>query len=70
MTEEKMIEEVLYESHSKGKYREVMDRAHDIMGSEDFNDRRIDAYTQAYSCLLYTSPSPRDQRGSRMPSSA
>ena len=26
------------------------------------------SYTQA--CLLYTSPSPRDQRGSRMPSSA
>ena len=24
----------------------------------------------ALSCLLYTSPSPRDQRGSRMPSSA
>ena len=24
----------------------------------------------AISCLLYTSPSPRDQRGSRMPSSA
>ena len=23
-----------------------------------------------YHCLLYTSPSPRDQRGSRMPSSA
>ena len=23
-----------------------------------------------YNCLLYTSPSPRDQRGSRMPSSA
>ena len=23
-----------------------------------------------YACLLYTSPSPRDQRGSRMPSSA
>ena len=31
-------------------------RAIDIMGSK--------------SCLLYTSPSPRDQRGSRMPSSA
>ena len=27
-----------------------------------------DAHT--YICLLYTSPSPRDQRGSRMPSSA
>ena len=28
---------------------------------------RLDEYI---SCLLYTSPSPRDQRGSRMPSSA
>ena len=26
--------------------------------------------TNVGSCLLYTSPSPRDQRGSRMPSSA
>ena len=26
--------------------------------------------TCIYICLLYTSPSPRDQRGSRMPSSA
>ena len=25
---------------------------------------------QPMTCLLYTSPSPRDQRGSRMPSSA
>ena len=25
---------------------------------------------EGISCLLYTSPSPRDQRGSRMPSSA
>ena len=27
-------------------------------------------YAQPYSCLLYTSPSPRDKRQSRMPSSA
>ena len=27
-------------------------------------------YVRTDSCLLYTSPSPRDQRGSRMPSSA
>ena len=27
-------------------------------------------YHYSYACLLYTSPSPRDQRGSRMPSSA
>ena len=26
--------------------------------------------SQMFGCLLYTSPSPRDQRGSRMPSSA
>ena len=28
----------------------------------------VDVHT--HFCLLYTSPSPRDQRGSRMPSSA
>ena len=27
-------------------------------------------YSFIFICLLYTSPSPRDQRGSRMPSSA
>ena len=27
-------------------------------------------FGQTAACLLYTSPSPRDQRGSRMPSSA
>ena len=30
----------------------------------------ISSYDDVRSCLLYTSPSPRDQRGSRMPSSA
>ena len=30
----------------------------------------IDYAEGDYICLLYTSPSPRDQRGSRMPSSA
>ena len=31
-------------------------------------EHRLEA--QKRTCLLYTSPSPRDQRGSRMPSSA
>ena len=31
---------------------------------------RIAEWIQTNTCLLYTSPSPRDQRGSRMPSSA
>ena len=30
----------------------------------------VDGIPQGKACLLYTSPSPRDQRGSRMPSSA
>ena len=36
-----------------------------FLGGEDFDSRLL-----SYFCLLYTSPSPRDQRGSRMPSSA
>ena len=30
----------------------------------------LPVYAVGMPCLLYTSPSPRDQRGSRMPSSA
>ena len=37
-------------------------------GSEFVNEAFSSGAT--YACLLYTSPSPRDQRGSRMPSSA
>ena len=36
----------------------------------DAIDRIERVYTGIFNCLLYTSPSPRDQRGSRMPSSA
>ena len=31
---------------------------------------KIESRNAFIACLLYTSPSPRDQRGSRMPSSA
>ena len=37
-----------------------------LMGWESSND----TYTELRFCLLYTSPSPRDISGSRMPSSA
>ena len=33
-------------------------------------DKKLPANYKKYICLLYTSPSPRDQRGSRMPSCA
>ena len=36
--------------------------------SQELNSPVVKARTP--NCLLYTSPSPRDQRGSRMPSSA
>ena len=43
----------------------VISELSDVAGfSQDFNQ------SFSYNCLLYTSPSPRDQRGSRMPSSA
>ena len=35
---------------------------------QGFSEEQFD--TPYRPCLLYTSPSPRDQRGSRMPSSA
>ena len=37
---------------------------------EDGMDELLLEGEQCSGCLLYTSPSPRDQRGSRMPSSA
>ena len=43
---------------------ETASRSADIAPTENFIDE------SPSTCLLYTSPSPRDQRGSRMPSSA
>ena len=39
-----------------------------VFGSEEYPEFAGSNFNDA--CLLYTSPSPRDQRGSRMPSSA
>ena len=38
--------------------------------SQSITAKLYDHFTMNNFCLLYTSPSPRDQRGSRMPSSA
>ena len=43
-------------------------RSHDMMTCNRQINKRSFQYNKI--CLLYTSPSPRDQRGSRMPSSA
>ena len=39
-------------------------KGYQVVGGAKLKDKEIK------TCLLYTSPSPRDQRGSRMPSSA
>ena len=41
-----------------------------LRGKNKFLERAERALGHSIDCLLYTSPSPRDQRGSRMPSSA
>ena len=41
-----------------------------VIADAEFTQQRFDLAENAYSCLLYTSPSPRDKRQSRMPSSA
>ena len=43
---------------------------HAIMGPNGSGKSTLSNILSGKNCLLYTSPSPRDQRGSRMPSSA
>ena len=49
-----------------GLLRDLADRI--VSATEEFEDES--EREKFVDCLLYTSPSPRDQRGSRMPSSA
>ena len=41
-----------------------------LVSASNFLTSLMESLRQVRVCLLYTSPSPRDQRGSRMPSSA
>ena len=50
--------------------RWCLDKLESPAGKEAFSPNLPPDHGMFYSCLLYTSPSPRDQRGSRMPSSA
>ena len=58
---------------------EKVEQSEVLLGAQNMHDQPSGAYTgevsaemlrSLYVCLLYTSPSPRDKRQSRMPSSA
>ena len=55
-------------------FEDIQLRIRDLVGIDDGLELEERPTTLSdehlYNCLLYTSPSPRDQRGSRMPSSA
>ena len=52
-------------------YGEALENARPVLGDDLAMRAHADVPMGAmWTCLLYTSPSPRDQRGSRMPSSA
>ena len=67
-------ERILYYTGKSHKIGEVHDGAATMDWMEQEQERGITitsaATTCFWSCLLYTSPSPRDGRISRMPSSA
>ena len=55
--------------------QELFDFVEDSINWDDVEYDQVEGVTELrcdhfVNCLLYTSPSPRDQRGSRMPSSA
>ena len=52
------------------KSRVIFITASDEYAIKAFKFAAIDYILKPYSCLLYTSPSPRDRQKSRMPSSA
>ena len=59
----------------ENKIKEIALQIHNSSDNENIYEDAKYIYELAViyrflSCLLYTSPSPRDQRGSRMPSSA
>ena len=51
------------------RFKTISYQDEEMFPYEEFN-KFIKWAAITYPCLLYTSPSPRDQRGSRMPSSA
>ena len=58
------------EPHIDARTMEIHYSKHHAGYVRKLNNALTDSPDFSATCLLYTSPSPRDQRGSRMPSSA
>ena len=61
------------DSELKNELREIINHSQDAVKStltSEIRDRNNDSRDVIVTCLLYTSPSPRDGLLSRMPSSA
>ena len=67
MKEHAEIEEVVLKYKEYKKTQESLAEAEEMMKDPEMKEL---AEEEAKVCLLYTSPSPRDAVGSRMPSSA
>ena len=61
------VTNVLTAGHLIGTYADEDGNTVDLLETITTLTQNADG---SFTCLLYTSPSPRDQRGSRMPSSA
>ena len=74
----KRLEKTLWHIRSIGKLSEKTNYVYETKEVENIYstlfgelERELARFSVNYEiCLLYTSPSPRDQRGSRMPASA
>ena len=68
------FEQVMHDLHSNAEYRRTdgnAQRKHfEFSGIDQIRPKLVNLVSQYCTCLLYTSPSPRDKRQSRMPSSA
>ena len=76
-TKQDPIREIISQVNTSGtitdRQAESLGKAEDrlyLNGLTTITDKQTESLSKAVNCLLYTSPSPRDPKTSRMPSSA
>ena len=64
------VASVRTQQDAQAVWNKVSSKFDNVLASGHYADIKYVDLAEKGVCLLYTSPSPRDQRGSRMPSSA